>query len=566
MLKLNTAAIFVLVSLIMAASTPGWAEDKDIRKLTQHFIEPGDDVSPWMFYPEDNISTLSTTENRGILRVQGNGKQEDVKGSPMEPIRIDDYPLPWEFHMGLWQPEAKGGANQTNYAVGLNLAVTFSDPSTWPEDRTQMPPDTHSVQLFIVRFGNYGEIYREGIPQLRFSEFNYQDPSPEIYLLYGRGDLATNLTGDWRIPYAWTGYQPPRKGNFGAAFFWSWGKEGGPAESNGVCDLRFRVRAISKTQMEIGFGWGYHPGWRMREIDLSRFGEMTGIWEIGPIISQDRWMADEMVQTVGLDPMPVLDLPEPGNAYHFDYFEFYGNGPENFNHLDNEFNIPGVLPTIKHFAEGRALQETFTNPGYLTVTFAGTMSGWALCPMFASEMTAGLGYINLDKFPPPMEFEVAFIGPPDTIPWNFWHSFGFTGVSGKVASWSPGIQNIPGKGRFYINSHNLDDAFSIKENPPMNIQFDPEPPQELLTHEPLRFLIQVLDDTSVRIGLRGEETDPWFFSLPFDMTETLDGKIKRFQLPAQVIYTSIKGSGVGNYPFHQKFMIDYVRYRQGLSE
>ena len=206
MLKLNTAAMFLLASLIMAASMPGWAEDKDIRKLSQHFIEPNEEISPWIFYPEDNIETLTTTDHRGILKILAGEKREDIKGVLEEPINVADYPLPWEFHMGFWQPEAKAGYN---YAIGVNLAVTFSDPSTWPEDRTQMPPNTHSLQLFVAHIGNYGEPYLDGIPQLRFSEHNYGDPAPEVYLIYGRGDLAVNTQGDWEIPYAWTGYQPP---------------------------------------------------------------------------------------------------------------------------------------------------------------------------------------------------------------------------------------------------------------------------------------------------------------------------------------------------------------------
>ena len=563
-------SVSIIILLVVGYPLVGVAQEgsekPDIRKLSHHFLEPDDDVSPWMFYPESNIKELSTSAHRGLLKIVAGEERKDIKGVLKEPIRYDDYPLPWEFHMGFWQPEGKSGDQQSNYAVGINLAVTFSDPSTWPEDRTQMPPDTHTLQLFVARFGNYGEISREGIPQLRYGELNYGDPSPEVYLLYGRGDLGVNLTGNWEIPYAWVGYQPPRNNDFGAAFAWSWGKHGGPAESGGVQDLRLRVRALSRTKMEIGFGWGLYAGWRHRRIDLSRFGEMTGIWEIGPIISLDRWMADEMVTDLGVTPVPLLEYPESGTKYFFDYFALYGNGPENFDHLSNEFNIPAEIPILKSFVEGRGLNETFSNPGYLTVTFAGTPSGWAFCPMVASEMTAGLGYINLDRFAPPMEFEVAFIAPDDTIPWNFWHSFGFTGISGKNVGWSPGIQNIPGKGRFWINNHNLDDAWSIKENTVMNVEFDPEPSQELLTHAPIRILLQVVDHHTVRVGLKGAEESDWLFSKPFDLSEALEGDIKKFQLPAQVIYTDVKGSGVGNYPQLQKFLIDYVRYRYGLTE
>ena len=157
----------------------------------------------------------------------------------------------------MLQPEPKAGDAQTNYAIGVNLVVTFSNPTQWPTDRTQLPPDSHSVQLFVTRIGNYGEMSRRGVQQLRYSELNFGDPSPEVYLLWGRGDLSQNLVGDWHIPYMWAGYQPPEPGQMGAAADWSWGKYGGPAESNGLQDIRFRVRLLSPTKMEIGFGSGF---------------------------------------------------------------------------------------------------------------------------------------------------------------------------------------------------------------------------------------------------------------------------------------------------------------------
>ena len=57
------------------------------------------------------------------------------------------------------------------------------------------------------------------------------------------------------------------------------------------------------------------------------------------------------------------------------------------------------------------MAETWSHPGYLTVTFSGKRSSWAICPMCAGEMTAGLGYIELNKFKPPIELELAFVAP-----------------------------------------------------------------------------------------------------------------------------------------------------------
>ena len=55
-----------------------------------------------------------------------------------KPIKIEEYAFPWYFQLALLQnQDAVAGfaetSTQINYAIGLNLAVTFSDPSTWPE-------------------------------------------------------------------------------------------------------------------------------------------------------------------------------------------------------------------------------------------------------------------------------------------------------------------------------------------------------------------------------------------------------------------------------------------------
>jgi hypothetical protein len=537
------------------------AEEPDIRELSQHFIDADGDISPWFFYPSENIKTLDSTIHRGLLTIDHAGKGQDIKGTLENPIRIDDYPLPWEFKMGLLQPEPKAVPDQVNYAFGLNLVVTFSDPATWPEEREELPKDTKSLQLLVVRAGSYGEMDRRGVPQARYSEINYGDPSPEVYRLFGRGDISPNVVGDWNIPYNWVGYEPPNPGQLGAAANWSWGKFGGPAESNGLMDVRFRVRVITPTKLEIGFGFGQRVGWRMRAIDLSHFGEITGIWEIGPIISLDRWMADEWAQTLGLDPVPVLESPDPQSEYFIDYLDFFGNGPESFEHMSDEFDIPGLPADHKWFNEGLGTVETWSNPGYMTVTFAGKPGAWAMCPAIDGQNAAGMGYIELDKFPPPLETEVAFICPDDTIAWNFWHSLALIDTQGVAHGWSPGIQNIPGKGRFYINSHPSDPEVLV-ENKEVNVVFEGGVPEALLLHEPLRMLLQFIDANHIRVGLRGDESDPWFFSETLETPWT----ISKFQLPCPVSFTSQKGSGVGNYPHFQQILIDYVRYRRELSE
>jgi hypothetical protein len=133
----------------------------DIRSLTQHFNQPGAGIEPWMFVPRSNIAELSTAEHPGTVTIRQAGKGVDIKGILQKPIGIGEFPLPWEFQMSLVQnPLAVllgvGDIRQNNTAIGLNVALTFSDPSTWPADRTQRPPDTHDFQLLVIHLVNTG--------------------------------------------------------------------------------------------------------------------------------------------------------------------------------------------------------------------------------------------------------------------------------------------------------------------------------------------------------------------------------------------------------------------------
>ena len=184
--------------------------------------------------------------------------------------------------------------------------------------------------------------------------------------------------------------------------------------------------------------------------------------------------------------------------------------------------------------------------------------------MCAGEMTAGLAYIELSKFKPPVEMELAFIAADDSIPWNLWHSFAIVDAAGKMHNWSPGVQNFPGKGRRYINEP-LSDPSQKNQKPEINLEFEQEVPQSLLTQKPLRLLLQVIDKSHLRVALKGKAEDPWLFSKVFD-TSKVFGDISKFSLPCVVASVGQKGSAVGNYPHHLQFLIDYVHYRYGLSK
>jgi hypothetical protein len=560
-----------------------YAAKPDIRKLSQHFLETNGRTAPWIFIPKDNIKSISTSENPGFVTIWEAGKGKDIKGILDQPIRINDYPLPWEFRLGLMQNSraTKGlSEEQINYAIGLNLALTFSDPATWPSDRTQLPPKTHSAQLFVVHLGNQGEIYRQGVPQVKRSPLNFYDHSPEVYLVYGRGDLAPNINGNWQMGYTWVGGDPVDSG--------SSLKTGGPASPF----LRFRVGMLGPTVLQIGVGYGDTPGYRFRTVDVSRFGNITGIWEIGPIFSLDRWIPDVLAAELKLDQQPPwlesfrqrqklmaphdpttealakklaasfrVQPPDPQFQYYVDYAIFYGNGPENVEHLSDDFDVPGFLADQKYYIEGNGICETHSNPGYLTVTLFGDSAGWAMCPILQA------GDVDLSgRHQPPFEIEIAFIPPEADRPWNLWWNVGLYDARGKMHSWQPGVKNMPGQGCRYFNQW-VNDPARIGENPEVNPAFEPPLPQSILAHRPLYMLLQVPDPQHARVGFKANRQDRWTFSRPFAASKAF-GKITKFAYPCVVSFQGAggKGWGTGNYPAYQKFKIDYIHYRYARSE
>jgi hypothetical protein len=134
-------------------------EPGDIAGLSHHFKTPGGNTGSWMVIPNSNIKRVSTDEHPGLVTIWENGQGQDIKGILADPTALNDYLLPWEFHMGMihnTRARMADTPNQVNYAFGLNIALTYSDPSSWPTDRTQQPPNTHSLQLLVVRLGGHG--------------------------------------------------------------------------------------------------------------------------------------------------------------------------------------------------------------------------------------------------------------------------------------------------------------------------------------------------------------------------------------------------------------------------
>jgi hypothetical protein len=524
------------------------APAQDISTLDQHFNEPGTDFSPWIFVPRENIKQLSTEEHPGLVTILEAGAGKDIKGILRDPIKIGDYKLPWEFQTSMVQSfnllAGVGAKTQVNSAIGLNIALTFANPEEWPKDRTQRPPQTHDFQLLVVHLGSTGEA-GTGLPQYS------AEPHPETYLVWGRGDLGHTAMGDWRVPYVWIG---------------DGAKYAGPASSQ----LFFRMVLLSPTQLQVGIKFDASHGWNMRTIDTSEYGAITGVWELGPIISANRWIPDvlcrHLPQVKGPHPLflgedrpvdgppkmvpvraPKPEPPNPAYEYYVDYCVFFGSNPRPLEKFSDDFNILGYLGRWQ-VQEQCTLMDTHSHPGYLMLKLLGPGLGTGFG-------AAGGSSLRLADYPPPWEIETSLIAPDDSIPWNYWMNFIVLDKGGKnVGMWTPGVENDPSAKRH-----------RPFPGPTFKLRFKHEVPESILAHKPLGILIQCIDDSHVRLGFRGNASEPWFLSEIYDVQRDLGLRIGAFGMHCWSTTTGRMYGAPPGGPMYQKFLIDYVHYRYGLT-
>lgn len=552
----------IIIILFLAGPMESFADTKRISELSQHFNEPDGRLDPWIFVPEENIKKITTTEHPGMVKILQAGKGQNIKGLLKEPIRMDDYPVPWEFHLGLAQSaymmHGLGGPSQS-YAVGLNVAVTFSDPSTWPEDRSEWPPETYWIQLLNVHLGDSPGM-AQGLPQ-------YMSPPArtETYFVWGRGNLGHGQhMGNWEIPYNTIEYG---------------GGRNGPASDM----IYFKFVLLNANWLQIGIrsldiqAYSY----TMQDIHFPDLGNITGIWEIGPIFICDRWIPDELCPNLPLQEgwhipgelrgtldqngqysyvwekvvQPFEPRPtDPIFEFYLDYSVFFSAWPQPLDELSDDFNIPGFMANWRTQSEG-TLAETYSNPGYMTITMPGASFGTGVCPN--SLVSDGL---DLSVYEPPLEIEWAFVGPDDSEPWNlflFWMVFDRD--RNNRGGWTPGVQNFPDENRhrYFNETHPGASLF--------NVQFEEDPPESIMASKPLYMLIQVIDPYHLRVGFRGDPGQPWFLSEVYDVTEAFGGPIGRFVSGCMDTATGGAWGGMFGHPTFQRFKIDYIHYRQGLS-
>ena len=124
----------------------------------------------------------------------------------------------------------------------------------------------------------------------------------------------------------------------------------------------------------------------------------------------------------------------------------------------------------------------------------------------------------------------------------------------SLGMWTPGVENDPKAKRHRPFPGRV-----------VQLRFAREVPESILAAKPLGILIQCLDDSHVRLGFRGKAGDPWFLSEIYDTKKALGAEIGEFGMHCWSTTTGrMYGAGPGG-PMYQKFLVDYVRYRYGLS-
>jgi len=308
----------------------------------------------------------------------------------------------------------------------------------------------------------------------------------------------------------------------------------------------------------------------MRTIDCSDFGKISGVWELGPIISGDRWIPDvlcrQLPQVKGPHPLflgegdpdnyqikmtpvraPKPEPPNPAYEYYVDYCVFFGAKPVPFEEYSDEFNILGYLGRWQ-IQEQCTLVDTHSHPGHLMLKLLGPGLGTGFGRAGGSEL-------RLADYPPPWEIELGLLAPDDSVPWNFWMNFILLDPEGKDRGmWTPGVENDP-----KLKRHRPFETGNLK------VRFEPEVPEAILSAKPLAMLIQCIDDSHVALGFRAGPTDRWTMSRVYDTQKELGHKIGTFGMHCWSTTTGRMYGAGGGGPMYQQFLVDYVRYRYGLS-
>ena len=486
------------------------ADTGDIRKFSDHF-EPGK-PRRYTFEASDDV-LISADEHPGLLTMYHSGKDEEIRGILDQSINLTDYPPPWECEMDVmhsfWTKTSY--KIQINMAIGMNVELTFSDPSTWPEDRTKRPPDTHSFRVYFVHIGSA-----------------WPDGLKEEFLVWGDCDdpeAYPHFQGDWDADVRIVSYE---------------GKGVGPSKTH------YYPTCIINSPTLVSFLLRYdqqNSPYIRRDVDVSRYGKITGVWNIGPIIASQSWIRERWPEG-----RPV---PRDAEAY-FGFVDFRHKPPfPTIEHFTKDFEHPGFIGRFSTEYHGH-IAETWSHPGYLTITLAGGNN------LPGSNFAPG-DPISLKHYQPPWEVEMSLIPPSDDYPWSIVQGFGPRDKDGRVRPWHPGVANFPGKGHVVGNvqigrssgRNNWDTYVDASFGP----HFTEDLPEEIFQHGRVYLLTRILSTRHLQMGVKGRPDDPWLLTpvweCPYEIETMWDHSLS---------YQTGKGA-----PANQQYRIDYLHYRQGIK-
>ena len=123
--------------------------------------------------------------------------------------------------------------------------------------------------------------------------------------------------------------------------------------------------------------------------------------------------------------------------------------------------------------------------------------------------------------------------------------------------------NVPGEGRKVGNiAANFIGTWPGRLGPTgLNTGWGPNyppgqaPSQAVLSNNPVCFLIRVIDASHMQMGARSNATQPWLLTSVFEAPFVVSSF-------GEHAFSGFAGAGA---PVHQQIMIDYWRYRAGLS-
>ena len=119
--------------------------------------------------------------------------------------------------------------------------------------------------------------------------------------------------------------------------------------------------------------------------------------------------------------------------------------------------------------------------------------------------------------------------------------------------WTPGVENVPGEKR-----HRLYPGANF------NVRFDHELPESVLAAKPLQMLIQCTDASHVRLGFRASDNEKWLLSESLTRPKPWQSD-RAFGMHCWSTTTGKMYGAPAGGPMYQKFLVDYVHYRYGLT-